>query len=104
MTSVDVHDDIGKVEALKSVSDALFVGTLAVLASLQVGIGDKVGERVRLDDESEGGVGVGLDLRDNSCTLVNSSVSSDQLRGDNLLTINVLRLVAANIAVGEFTV
>lgn len=64
VTSVDVHDDVGKTEALQRVGDTILVGGLAVLAGLEVGVGDQVGKRVGLDQKSESRVGVGLDLRD----------------------------------------
>lgn len=43
VAGINVHDDVGEVEALESVGDALLVGALAVLAGLQIGIGDEVG-------------------------------------------------------------
>lgn len=67
VAGVDVHDDVGQVEALEGVGDALLVRALALLACRQVGVGDEVGERVGLDDEGEGEVGVGLDFRDDGC-------------------------------------
>lgn len=54
MTSVDVHDDVGKVKALKSVRDTLLISAFTLLASAQVGVGDQVGKRVGLDEKSEG--------------------------------------------------
>ncbi len=63
VAGIDVHDDVGEVEALESVCDALLVRALAVLASLQVRVGHEVGERVGLDDEGKGRVRVGLELR-----------------------------------------
>ena len=64
VASINVHDDVGKVEALQSIGDTLLIGALALLAGRQVGVGDQVGERIGLDNESEGGVGVRLDLGD----------------------------------------
>ena len=62
---VEVHDDIGKVEALEGVGDAVPVTRGAVLASIQVVVGNKVWERIRLDEEHKSRVGVGLqDLDD----------------------------------------
>src|SRR4051794_22156413 len=58
VTSVEVHDDVGEVEVLDGVSDTVTVTRGGVLARLLVGIGDKVGERIGLDDEREGNVGV----------------------------------------------
>lgn len=42
VTSVDVHNDVGKVEALEGVCDTLLVAGLAVRASGLVGVRDKV--------------------------------------------------------------
>lgn len=56
-----VLDDVGQVEGLEGVGDALAVTVGAVLAGLEVDVGDEVGERVGLDDESKGRVGVGLE-------------------------------------------
>lgn len=76
VAGVDVHDDVRQVEALEGVGDTLLVRALALLARRQVGVGDKVGERIRFDDEGEGEVGVGLDLLDDGCVPpVNSSCS-----------------------------
>lgn len=61
VASVDVHNDVGKVQRLESVRDTLTVAGGGVLACLEVDVGDEVGERVRLDDEGESLVGVGLD-------------------------------------------
>ena len=64
---VDVHDDVGKVEVLEGVGDAVAVTRSRVLASLHVRVGDQVGERVGLDDEREGGLGVSLEDLDDDC-------------------------------------
>lgn len=61
VTSVDVHDDVGEAKALKSVRNTITVTVGAVLAGLQVGVGHQVGERIGLDEEREGRLGVGLD-------------------------------------------
>lgn len=61
VASIHVHDDVGKVEVLQSVGDAVAVTRGRVLAGLQVDVGDQVGEGVRLDDKGKGRVGVRLD-------------------------------------------
>lgn len=61
MAGVDVHDDVGQVEGLEGVGDTLLVAGLGLLAGREVGVGHQVGERVGLDDEREGRVGVGLE-------------------------------------------
>lgn len=58
MTGIDVHGDVGQVELLQSVCDTVPVARGGVLAGLEVGVGDQVGERIGLDDEGDGGVGV----------------------------------------------
>lgn len=68
VAGIEVHDDVGEVEVLDCVGDAVPVAAGAVLAGVLVRVGDEVGERVRLDDEHEGRVGVGLeDLDDGYC-------------------------------------
>lgn len=61
MASIDVHGDVGKVELLEGIGDTLAVAGGGVLAGLEVGVGDQVGERIGLNDESNGGVGVLLE-------------------------------------------
>lgn len=58
VTSINVHDYIGEVKSLKSVGNALAVALGGVLAALEVDIGDEIRERVRLNDQSKGLVGV----------------------------------------------
>jgi hypothetical protein len=58
VSSVEVHDDVGQVELLKSVRNSLTVTVRRLLAGCQVGVGDQVGERIRLDDECESDIGV----------------------------------------------
>lgn len=70
VAGVDVHDDVGEVKALESVGDTLLVGGLGLLARRQVGVGDQVGQRVGLDQKSEGNVGLSLDLGDDRCLQV----------------------------------
>ena len=61
MASIDVHSDVGKVERLKSISDTITVAGSRILAGLQILVGDQVGERVWLNDESNSGIGVLLE-------------------------------------------
>lgn len=68
MARVKVLDDVGKVQLLKRVLDALAVAVGAVLAGLEVDVGDEVGERVGLDDEGEGRVRLGLDDLGDGCS------------------------------------
>ncbi len=58
---IEVHNDVGQVEVLDGVGDAVAVTAGAALARVLVRVGDKVGQRVGLDDERKGRVGVGLD-------------------------------------------
>lgn len=67
VAGINVHDHVGKVELLESVGNTLAVALGAVLAGLEVDVGDQVGERVGLDDEREGRVGVGLEDLDDLC-------------------------------------
>jgi len=69
VSGINVHDDIGEVEVLEGVRHTVAVTGSAVLAGLEVGVGDEVGERVGLDDEGEGRVGVGLEDLDNGWLL-----------------------------------
>lgn len=84
MASIEIHDDVGKVESLDGVRNAIAVARCRGLAGCEVGVGDQVGQGVRLDDESKGGLGVRLQDLDNG--------------------INVLRLVAAQLADFELAV
>ena len=61
MSGVKVHDDVGEVEGRDSVGDTVTVALGAVLAGLEIDVGDQVGERVGLDDEGEGRVGLALE-------------------------------------------
>ncbi|KAK4665535.1 hypothetical protein QC763_0063480 [Podospora pseudopauciseta] len=61
VAGVDVLDDVGKVERLERVGDTVAVAGGRVAAGLNVGVGDQVGERIGLNDERDGGVGVGLE-------------------------------------------
>lgn len=65
MTGIDVHGDVGQVQLLESIGDTVAVAGSGVLAGLEVGVGDQVGERIGLDDESDGSVGVLLEDGDN---------------------------------------
>lgn len=65
VASIKVLDDVGQVECLQRVGNTVAVSGSAVLASLEVDVCDQVGQRVGLDDESEGCVGVCLEDRGN---------------------------------------
>lgn len=67
MASIDVHSDVGQVERLERIGDTVLVAGSRVLAGLLVGVGDKVGKGIGLDDESDGSVGVFLKDGDNGC-------------------------------------
>lgn len=64
MTGIDVHDDVGQVEALEGVCNTITVTGGGVLAGLEVLVGDKVGQAIGLDDQGNGGVGVLLEDSD----------------------------------------
>lgn len=61
VASIDVHDDVGQVKTLKSISNTITVTASRVLAGLLVDVGDKVGKRIGLNDESNGNLGVLLE-------------------------------------------
>jgi hypothetical protein len=61
VAGVDVHGDVGEVEGLESVCYTIAVAGGRVLAGLEVGVCDQVGERVGLDDEGDGSAGVLLE-------------------------------------------
>jgi hypothetical protein len=61
VTSIDIHGDVWHVELLQGICDALTVARGRVLAGLEVGVGDQVGQGIGLDDESDGSVGVLLE-------------------------------------------
>lgn len=63
VASVEVLDNVGQVEGLQRVGNTVTVARSAVLASLEVDVGDQVGERVGLDEEGKGRVGVCLNDR-----------------------------------------
>lgn len=54
VTGIDVHGDVGQVELLQGICDTLTVARGRVLAGLEVGVGDQVGEGIGLNDESDG--------------------------------------------------
>jgi hypothetical protein len=64
VSGVNVHGDVGQVEALQSIGDALTVAGGRLLASLNVGVGDQVGQTVWLNDQGDGRVGVLLEDSD----------------------------------------
>lgn len=61
MTSIDVHGNVGQVERLEGVRNTITVARRGVLAGLEIGVCDQVGERIGLDDQSNGHVGVLLE-------------------------------------------
>lgn len=61
VTSVDVLHNVGQVQGRDGVGHTLAIASSRVLARLEVDVGDEVGERVGLNDQGEGLVGVGLD-------------------------------------------
>lgn len=67
VASIDVHGDVGKVEVLESIGNALLVAIRRVLAGGKVGVGDQVRERVGLNDQCEGGVWSGLEHLNDRC-------------------------------------
>ena len=69
VTSINVHGDVGQVELLEGICDTLTVAGRRVLAGLEVDVGDQVGERIGLDDQSNGSVGVLLEDGDNGYVL-----------------------------------
>lgn len=101
MTSINVHGNVGQVKRLERICDALLVTICRVLASSLVNVGDQVGERIGLDDESNGGVGVLLEDGDDGCGIW--LVTVGVLFGLRL-TINIFALVDAELADSKFTV
>lgn len=79
MARIKVLDDVGEVQLLERVLDTLAVAVGAVLAGLEVDVGDEVGERVGLDDEGEGRVGLGLDDLGDGCSCQCSAMESSGL-------------------------
>lgn len=59
MAGINVHDDVGQIELLESICDALFVPCSRVLAGGEVGVCDQVWKRIRLDNEGNRRVWVG---------------------------------------------
>lgn len=65
VAGVQVLDNVGQVECLQRVSNAIAVSSGAVLAGSEVDVCDQVGQRVGLDEKGEGRVRVRLeDSRD----------------------------------------
>lgn len=58
MASVKIHDNVGQVKLLESIRHTLTVTGSRVLARLEFGIGNQVGQRVGLDYEGNSRVGV----------------------------------------------
>jgi hypothetical protein len=50
VTGINVHGNVGEVELLERVCDALAVAGCRVLAGLEVDVGDQVGQGIGLDD------------------------------------------------------
>lgn len=67
MTGINVHGNIRQVKLLEGISNTLLVAGGGVFAGLQVGVGDQVGEGIRLDNEGNGSVGVLLEDGDDGC-------------------------------------
>jgi hypothetical protein len=65
VASINVHHHVGQVELLQGVCNTLLVTCSRSLAGGEVGVGDQVGEGIRLNDKSDGGVWVGLEDLDN---------------------------------------
>lgn len=65
VASIDVHGDVGQVKLLESIGNTLTVACGGVLAGLLVAVGNQVGERIGLDNESNTRVGVLLEESDN---------------------------------------
>lgn len=85
VAGVDVHDDVGQgAEHLQRVGDAVAVAGGGVLAGRLVAVGGQVGQRVGLDEQREGRVGVLLEQRDDG--------------------VDVLRLVLADLSDLQLTV
>lgn len=63
MPGVQVLDNVGQVERLQRIRNAVAVPSGAVLAGSEVDVGDQVGQRVGLDEKGEGGVRVRLEDR-----------------------------------------
>ena len=61
MASINVHHHVGQVELLQGVCNTLFVTCGGILAGGEVGVGDQVREGIGLNNESNGGVWVGLE-------------------------------------------
>lgn len=71
MTSIDVHGDVGHIKLLESIGDTITIAGGGVLAGLLVGVGDQVGKRIGLNDESNSGIGVLLEDSNNGWAGIN---------------------------------
>lgn len=67
MARVNVHGDVGEVELLERIGDALAVPRCRVLACLEVAVGDEVGQRVGFNDQCNGCVGVLFENGNDGC-------------------------------------
>ena len=82
VTGIDVHGNVRQVELLQGICDALAVARGRVLAGLEVGVGDQVGQGIWLDDESDGSVGVLLEDGHDGCILLATDLSIHVWRWD----------------------
>lgn len=67
MTGVDVHGNVGQIELLERICYTFSVSGSRVFAGLEVAVGDEIGQRVRLDDQCNGRIGVLLEYSNNGC-------------------------------------
>lgn len=65
VAGIDVHGNVGQVERLEGVRNTITVARGGVLAGLEVGVCDQVGEGIGLNDQSNGHVGVLLEESNN---------------------------------------
>lgn len=82
VTSIEIHDHVRQVQILDGIRDTGAVARGGGLACGEVGVGDQVGQGVRLDDEGKRRVGVFLDQRDDGVDvlgLVAGDVASSKL-------------------------
>jgi hypothetical protein len=58
VTTVNVHDYVGEIELFERIRNTVAVSGGRGLACLQVVVGDQVGQRIGLNDQSKSRVGV----------------------------------------------
>lgn len=102
MAGVDIHGDVWQIELLEGICDTITVAGGRVLAGLLVGVCDEVGERIGLDDEGDGGVGVLLEDGDDGWEFL-ATHSCREMKGSKL-TVDVLALVGGEVSGSELTV